>query len=36
MRLLRRLKKLLPDYDFQMPALISHADDYGEDLHARP
>jgi hypothetical protein len=26
-----QIKKLPPDYDFQMPALISHADDYGED-----
>jgi hypothetical protein len=29
---LARIKKLPPDYDFQMPALISHADDYSKNL----
>jgi len=27
-----QLKKLPPDYDFQMPPLISHVDDYSGDL----
>jgi hypothetical protein len=27
-----RIKKLPPDYDFQLPTLISHADDYSDDL----
>ena len=26
------IKRLPPDYDFQMPVLISHADDYKDDL----
>jgi hypothetical protein len=29
---LARIKKLPPDYDFQLPTLISHADDYSDDL----
>jgi hypothetical protein len=29
---LARIKKLPPDYDFQVPPLIPHVDDYREDL----
>jgi FPC/CPF motif-containing protein YcgG len=32
---LARIKRLPPDYDFQLPTLISNADDYSDDLPYR-